>query len=111
MATSTPVRHILLLQPRAGTTPEAIESCRVALAGLVGQVPGLRDFHWAVNFVAPERREGFTHGFTMDFDDRASLDAYAPHPAHKPVAALVRATFDRVVALDFALGAPQAGAP
>jgi hypothetical protein len=97
------IRHILLLQPRPDATPTAIASCRAALAGLVGSVPGLIDFHWGENLVAPERREGFTHGFSMDLVDRASLDAYYPHPAHKPVAALVRATFERIVVLDFAL--------
>ena len=97
------VRHVLLLQPRSETTPQAIEACREALASLVGRIPGLLDFHWAVNFVAPERRESFTHGFTMDFVDRESLDAYGPHPEHKAAAALVRATFTRIVALDFVL--------
>jgi Stress responsive A/B Barrel Domain len=97
------VRHILLLQPRPETTPKAIEACHEALASLVGRIPGLLDFHWAVNFVAPERREGFTHGFTMDFVDRESLDAYGPHPDHKVAAALVRAAFERIVVLDFAM--------
>jgi len=97
------IRHILLLQPRSESTPDAIEACRKALTSLVGPIPGLVNFHWAVNLVAPERREGFTHGFTMDFTDRPSLEAYAPHPAHKPVAALVRATFERIVVLDFEL--------
>jgi hypothetical protein len=97
------VRHILLLQPRPDATPAAIEGCRAGLAGLVGVVPGLVDFHWGENFVAPERREGFTHGFSMDFVDRASLEGYTPHPAHKPVAAQVRAAFERIVVLDFAL--------
>jgi hypothetical protein len=97
------VRHVLLLQPRSDTAPQAIEGCRKALASLVGRIPGLLDFHWADNFVAPERREGFAHGFTMDFVDRESLDAYGPHPEHKVVAAQVRATFERIVVLDFAL--------
>jgi hypothetical protein len=98
----TMVRHVLLLQPRSETTPQAIEACREALASLVGRIPGLLDFHWAVNFVAPERRESFTHGFTMDFVDRESLDAYGPHAEHKVAAALVRAAFERIVVLDFA---------
>jgi stress responsive alpha/beta barrel protein len=80
-----------------------IEACRDALASLVGRIPGLLDFHWGENFVAPERREGFTHGFTMDFADRESLDAYGPHPDHKRASAMVRATFDRIVVLDLSL--------
>jgi hypothetical protein len=95
------VRHILLLQPRPDSTPAAIETCRAALASLVGAVPGLIDFRFGANFVSPERREGFTYGFSMDFADRASLDAYYPHPAHRPVAALTRATFERILVLDF----------
>ena len=97
------VRHILLLQPRPSATPQAIEQSRQAIVSLVGCIPGLLDCHWGENFVAPERREGFTHGFTMDFVDRASLDAYGPHPAHVPAAALVRTAFERIVVLDFEL--------
>ncbi len=97
------VRHILLLEPRPDTTLAAIEACRDALSALVGRVPGLLNFHWGENLVAPERRGGFAHGFTMDFADRASLDAYAPHPEHKVAAAMVRAAFERIVVLDIAL--------
>ena len=97
------VRHILLLQPRTDATPEAIEACRLAITGLVGRIPGLVSCNWGENFAAAERREGFTHGFSMDFNDRESLDRYGPHPEHAPAAKLVRATFERIVVLDFAL--------
>jgi hypothetical protein len=97
------VRHILLLQPNKEATPEAIEACRLAITSLVGRIPGLVICQWGENFVAPERREGFTHGFSMDFMDRESLDAYGPHPAHAGPKALVRATFDRIIAFDFNL--------
>lgn len=95
------VRHILLLQQRADATAEEIEACRAGLAGLVGPIPGLLDFHWGANVAPLERRDGYTHGFSMDFADRASLDAYGPHPVHRVAAARVRATFDRVVVFDF----------
>lgn len=97
------VRHILLLQQRPDATPEEIDACRTGLAGLVGPIPGLIDFHWGTNFAPAERRGGFTHGFTMDFADRASLEAYGPHPQHQVAAAKVRATFERVVVFDFEL--------
>lgn len=97
------VRHILLLEPRPDATPEAIEACKAGVYSLVGNIHGLLDCHWGENFAAPERREGFTHGFSMDFIDRPSLEAYAPHPGHKPVAALVRATFQKITVLDIQL--------
>lgn len=97
------VRHILLLEPKADTTPAQIEEIRSELAALVGRIPGLLDFNWGVNFAAVERRGGFDFGFTMDFVDRSALAAYAPDPAHQVVAAKVRAAFGKIVVLDFDL--------
>lgn len=97
------VRHIILLQQRPDATAHEIEACRVALAALVGSIPGLVNCHWGQNVAPEERRGGFTHGFTMDFVDRESLDAYGPHPQHQVAVTKVRATFERVVAFDFLL--------
>ncbi len=97
------VRHILLLELNPDATPESIEACKVALNSLVGKIHGLLDCHFGENFAAPARREGFTHGITMDFIDRPALEAYAPHPEHQPVAALVRSTFQKITVLDFEL--------
>jgi hypothetical protein len=97
------VRHVLLLQPRQGTTPHDAEVCREALTSLVGRIPGLVSCHWGQNFAPAERTEGLTHGFTMDFVDRDSLDAYGPHPDHRVAATKVRAAFERIVVLDIDL--------
>jgi hypothetical protein len=97
------IRHILLLQQRADASADDIDGCRTALAALVGPIAGLVSFHWGANVAPEERSAGFTHGFTMDFVDQASLDAYGPHPQHRPAAAKVRATFERIVVFDFAL--------
>jgi hypothetical protein len=97
------IRHILLFQQRPEATAEDVDACRAGLAGLVGSIPGLIDFHWGVNVAPVERRGGFTHGFSMDFADRASLEAYGPNPQHQVSAAKVRGTFERIVVFDFEL--------
>ncbi|HMI93491.1 MAG TPA: Dabb family protein, partial [Polyangiales bacterium] len=79
------------------------ETCRLAITRLVGRIPGLLNCSWGENFAPVERREGFTHGFSMDFSDRESLDRYGPHPEHLPAAKLVRASFERITVLDFEL--------
>jgi hypothetical protein len=99
----TMIRHILLLEPRSDATAEAIDVARAAITSLVGRIPGLLNCHWGENIAAKERQAGFTHGFTMDFVDQASLDGYGPHADHRPAAALVRAAFGRIVVLDFML--------
>ena len=97
------IRHILLLQQRPDATSNDIEACRAALGALVGPIPGLLNCHWGQNIAPDERRAGFTHGFCMDFVDRASLEAYGPHPQHQLAVAKIRATFDRIVVFDFLL--------
>jgi len=97
------LRHVLLLQARPEATPEDIQRCRDALAALVPVISGLRDFHWGENLAPAERREGYTHGFSMDFTDAASLAGYGPHPAHQAAAKLVRTYFARVAVFDFEL--------
>lgn len=97
------IRHILLLQQRPDATSADIEACRVALADLVGPISGLVNCHWGQNIAPEERRAGFTHGFSMDFIDRESLEAYGPHPQHQVAVAKVRATFQRIVVFDFLL--------
>ena len=95
------VRHILLLQPKSGVDPAQIEAARQSLAGLVGAIHGLLDFHWGENFASPERQDGYAFGFSMDFLDRQALAAYGPHPDHQNAAAKVREAFDRIAVLDF----------
>lgn len=97
------IRHVLALQQRAGATPAEIEACRTGLAELVGVVPGLVNFHWGANIAPEERRAGFTHVFTMDFVDQASLDGYGPHPQHQLAATKVRALFERIAVIDFVM--------
>jgi hypothetical protein len=97
------IRHVLLLAPRDGAQPDAIAACQTALTALVGRIPGLIDCHWGENLAPAERRENLSYGFSMDFVDRASLDAYGPHPDHRVAARQVRETFERVVVFDFAL--------
>lgn len=97
------VRHILLLKPKPETTHEQIDACRAALAGLVGTIPGLLDFHWGMNLAPAERTGGYSYGFSMDFDKLQSLDAYGPHPEHVKAATLVRTHFQPALVFDFEL--------
>jgi len=97
------IRHVLLLQQRPDAAATDIDACRAALVALVGIIPGLVDCHWGPNLAPEERRDGFTHGFSMDFVDRDSLDAYGPHPQHRAAVAKIRASFERIAVLDFLL--------
>jgi hypothetical protein len=100
------IRHILLLHPRADATAQEIESCRTGVVALVGRIPGVLNCSWGENLAAPERHQGFTYGFSMDFTDLGALHAYIPHPLHQSVATRVRATFEQILVLDIPLDTP-----
>lgn len=77
------VEHIVLLRWNETASPEAINAVMTELRGLKDKIPGIVDVSSGVNF--SERGKGFTHGLVFHFKDRASLEAYLPHPEHQRV--------------------------
>lgn len=94
------IEHVVLFKLKADA-PEAkkTEMLRRLLA-LKDQIPGISQVSAGTNFSA--RAQGYTHGFVVRFNDRAALDAYLPHPAHRAVVENhVRPLSEGVLALDY----------
>jgi hypothetical protein len=77
------VEHILLLRVTEQATPEAIGRALDGLRGLKDKIPGIVEVTCGPNF--SDRAKGYTHAMVMRFQDRASLQAYGPHPEHQRV--------------------------
>ena len=76
------IRHIVLCKVSAEADPAEVAAVWEGLAALEGVVPGLLGSHFGAD-VSPEGiARGYTHGFTMEFEDRAALEGYLVHPAH-----------------------------
>lgn len=77
------VEHVVLIKAK----PEATEAQRDLLIAELGalkeKIPGIVSLSVGRNF--SERNQGFHIGLVVRFVDRASLDAYGPHPAHQEV--------------------------
>jgi hypothetical protein len=75
------VEHVVLFK----TTPEATEVQKdrmiSELASLKDKIPGIVDLSVGRNF--SDRSQGFDIGLVVRFVDRAALDVYIPHPAHR----------------------------
>ncbi|MGB0144778.1 MAG: Dabb family protein, partial [Akkermansiaceae bacterium] len=71
------------------------------MSGMVGNIPGLLDFHHGPYDSAEGLNEGYTHGFIMTFDSAESRDAYLPHPEHMKRVELVQPKLERLVVFDF----------
>lgn len=94
------IEHIVLFKVKAGTPLEAVTAMMNGLKALPSAVPGIVSLSVGANFT--DRNKGFTHGLVVRFQDKAALDGYIPHPAHREVVEkLIRPITDDVLAVDY----------
>jgi hypothetical protein len=97
--------HIVLLKFKPETTEEAIQSIFDSLRALHDEkkIPGLMSYSGGI-YSSPEGlNKGFTHAFTMVFEDELCRNNYFPHVEHVRVKDMIIPTVDDVVAFDYAL--------
>ena len=91
--------HTFLFQWHASVTDEMKERAGREIRALQGQIPGLLETSYGAN-VSP-RGQGFTHGGVMKFKDKASLEAYTPHPVHAKLVAWLMPLLKQAAELDY----------
>jgi ribosomal protein L23 len=96
-----PYRHVVLFKFKDTASKEQIKAVEEAFRELPKQVNTITDFGWGTN-VSPEGKdEGFTHCFFVTFKDKAGLEVYLPHPAHKEFGSKLKGLIDKVLVVDF----------
>ena len=95
------VKHYGCFQFKDDVTDSQIDECFSAMAGMVGKIPGLLDFHHGPYESDEGLNDGYTHGFIMTFESPAARDAYLPDPIHEGVKDIVVPRLERVVVFDF----------
>ena len=94
-------RHVVLFKFKDSATPEQIASVEAAFRALPSKINTITGFEWGTN-VSPEgKNDGFTHCFFLTFKDKAGLEVYLPHPAHKEFGASLRPVLDKVCVVDY----------
>ena len=80
------IRHVVLVcfKPDADTS-----KIFASLKALQDKIPGIIAITAGADQSPEELQRGNTHGFTVDFRDAASRDAYLPHPEHQHVGAMI----------------------
>jgi Stress responsive A/B Barrel Domain len=80
------ISHVVLLKLRnAEDAPQIF----AALKSLQSQIPGILNISAGTDCSPEGLQRGFTHGFTVDFENAVARDAYLPHPAHQKVGAMI----------------------
>lgn len=97
----TPYRHVVLFKFKDSATTEQVKAIEAAFKALPSKINTVVDFEWGTN-VSPEgKADGYTHCFLVTFKDKAGLDVYIPHDAHKEFGKLLRPQLDKVLVIDF----------
>jgi hypothetical protein len=75
------VEHVVLFKLTPDATGEQKQRAIAELKSLKEKIPGIVDLSVGLNF--SERNQGFELGLVVRFTDRAALEGYLPHPAHR----------------------------
>ncbi len=73
--------HMFAFRWKPGVTDEQKQRVMAEIRKLQGKIPGLVET-WVGANISP-RGQGYELGGVMKFADKASLDAYGPHPVHQ----------------------------
>ena len=80
---------------------EQITEVEEAFNKLPEQIDTITNFEFGTN-VSPENlNDGLTHCFFVTFKNKAGLEVYLPHPAHKKFVELVKDKLAKVVVVDY----------
>ncbi len=90
--------HMFAFRWKPGVTAEQKQRVIKEIRALQGQIPGLKETSVGTN-ISP-RGQGYELGGVMKFTDKASLDAYSPHPVHQKLVAWLMPLID-AIEIDF----------
>ena len=107
--------HVVLFRPKPGLAEADGEALIAAIERAARDIPAVRRFEVGRRTATPP---AYAAGAPPDFpfvamvwvDDRAALDAYLAHPAHRALGAAFNAALGAALVFDFDTGTVEAGA-
>lgn len=96
------LRHIVLCAFLDDTPEQQLALLAREFALLKEHIAQVRHFECGVNVSLEGLADGFTHCFTLTFDDAAGRDAYLVDPAHLRFVELLKPSLAKVLVVDYA---------
>jgi len=78
-----PLRHVVCVTWKAGTSPDAVAALCEALAGLPALIPEIRGYAFGSDLGLADTNADFA--IVADFDDTDAWRRYQDHPEHQRV--------------------------
>lgn len=94
-------RHVVLFKFKPGATPEQVKEIEKEFAALPKKIDSIQGYEWGTSESVEGLNDGFTHCFFVTFKDKAALEAYLPHPAHKEFGTKLKPLLEKALVFDY----------
>ncbi len=95
------LRHIVNLKYKEEATQEQIDEAIKTFLDLKKQIPEIANIEWGVNDSTEGHSDGFTHCFTLTFNDEHAREIYLFHKAHLDLISKVGPIIGGVLVMDY----------
>lgn len=95
------LKHIVNLKYKDEATKEQVREAESAFANLKHEIPAIAKLEWGINDSSEGHDKGFTHCFTLTFNNEHAREIYLFHKAHLDLLSKVGSLIDDVMVMDF----------
>lgn len=95
------ITHIVLVQPKAETSAEQLETTLEQVKALQQLIPGIQDIQVGKN-LSQHYTQGYDYGIVVHLESMEHLETYRSHPAHQTVARELMRLFQNIIECDMA---------
>ncbi|WP_282134542.1 Dabb family protein [Seonamhaeicola maritimus] len=98
------LRHMVNLKYKEDATQEQIDEAVKTFLNLKNKIPEIANIEWGVNDSTEGHSDGFTHCFTLTFNDEHAREIYLFHKAHLDLVSKVGPIIGGVLVMDYWTG-------
>lgn len=98
------LRHMVNLKYKEDATQEQIDEAVKTFLNLKNEIPEIANIEWGVNDSTEGHSDGFTHCFTLTFNDEHAREIYLFHKAHLDLVSKVGPIIGGVLVMDYWTG-------
>lgn len=94
-------RHVVCFQFKEDTTEQQHTELIGEFLELENKIDTIVDIEWGTSENVEPLNDGFTHCILVTFKNKAGLEVYLPHPAHKAFVEILKPHLEKVFVFDY----------
>ncbi len=94
-------RHVVAFKFKPEVSKQKIDEIITEFAGLQTKIPTITGFEGGKDISNENLHKGYTHCFTVSFENEAGRAVYQPHPAHLEFGKHITPLLEKVFVMDY----------